>query len=998
MTFHRCSSSLIVVDASVIDYEILANSICSNAHVLILDRDRDGVEQITQALATVESVESLHILSHGSSGALQLGAAYLSWQTLERYTAHLQAWAKALKPGAEILLYGCEVAAETIGQWFVQQLKSLTGAEVAASTNLTGSAALEGDWALEYATAPICTPIAFSPAAIASYPHVLTVLVTDTFRDAGVVDTSWRVGTGATVPGSPTPLLPFLTARNTDTAPTGGIPGNPTVQLDTPGEGALRLTSNLPDQSAFVLFDRPIGSRQGLTITFELYTYGGTTNPLRADGVSFFLLDGQVSPTEAGAFGGSLGYAQKNATPAAGLVPGLQGAYVGVGFDEYGNFSSSVDSPADINPIRTGGAADRIPDSIGVRAGEVTNYQYVTGTGSLPFGIDVPTATNREAAKRTVSIDLTTNGLLTVRIDSNNDGDFLDPGESSPELTNFDIANINGTAPPETLKFGFASGTGDFNNIHEIRNLFISTLNNPPSALDFAEVVPLSNSRRLTGFAGTDPDVADGDSIASYSILTLPDASQGILYRGNPASGGTAITTLPTGGLTLTPNEIQNIYFQATSELNRTTFTYTVTDTRGSSDETPATVTLTPRGITEPGAESKVCLPGETIRGNNRDNQIDGTPNIDTISGLGGNDRLRGLDCNDLLDGGRDNDNLIGGALRDRLRGRQDNDVARGNAGDDVIDSGLGRDKGYGGRGNDTGDGRRGNDLLEGRGGNDTLSGGRGRDQVFGNSNIDFLDGQQGNDLVEGGRGSDILNGGLGRDRLDGIRGNDVGRAGRGDDRLDGRGGNDNLSGGRGRDQVFGNSNNDFLDGQQNDDLVRGGKGSDTLNGGLGSDTLRATERRDAIFARRGNDIAWGGGGADRLFGQRGSDRLAGNPQADLLNGGSGNDVITGGTGDDRILTEEGADRIFYRSAEQGVDAIVDFDVAFDRIDLRQIFSRPEYTSTDSFDDYVRLSDSINGAILRVDSDGGVAGGFVRLAILQGVEVASLNSTTNFLS
>lgn len=914
-------SSLVVVDTSVADREILLESIHPNTRVLILDRDRNGIEQISEVLAAVETIDSLHILSHGRAGMLQLGSTCLSWQTLEQHRAHLQSWAQSLGQGAEILLYGCKVAAGALGQSFVQQLKRLTGAEVAASTNLTGSSAASGDWVLEYATGTIKTPIAFSPAAMAAYPHVLTILITDTFREADVRDLNWRVGTGSAVPGSPAPVLPFLTARNTTALTAGGIPGNPALQLDAPGQGALRLTNNLPDQSAFVLYDQAIGSRQGLTVTFELFAYGGTTNP-GADGVSFFLLDGQVSPTQAGAFGGSLGYAQKNVTPTAGFVPGLQGAYVGIGFDEFGNFSSQNDAVPGV-PVRTSGAQDRIPDSIGVRAGEVTNYQYVTGTGTLPFGIDNLTATTRDAARRTVRIDLTPTGLLTVQIDGNNDGDFLDPNETVPELTNFNIANINGVIPPETLKFGFASATGDFNNIHEIRNLIISTLNNPPTALDFAEVVPPDAPRRLTGFAGTDPDIADGDRIASYSILTLP--SNGTLYRGNPTSGGRAITALPPGGLTLTPEEIQNIYFQATPGFEGATFTYTVTDSRGSSDASPATVTLTLEGITLPDTESKVCLTGRNRRGNNKDNRIDGTPNTDALFGRGGNDRLRGFDCPDRLNGGTGNDNLIGGGARDRLRGQQNDDVVRGNAGNDEIDLGLGNDRGFGGRGNDAGLGRRGKDRLEGRGGDD------------------------------------------------------------------------NLAGGHGSDELEGNSNNDFLDGQQDNDRIRGGKGSDTLNGGLGSDRLRGTERADSIMGRRGDDVVWGGVGQDRILGHAGNDRLSGNPQADILNGGAGSDVIVGGTGNDRIRTGGGSDRVVYRSAQQGIDTIVDFNVNVDVISLREIFDRPQYTSTNSLRDYVRITDEVDGAVLQVDSNGEAAGGFLRLALLQGVEATSLNLATNFL-
>ncbi|XPM57754.1 MAG: DUF4347 domain-containing protein [Leptolyngbya sp. IPPAS B-1204] len=160
MTSCRHLSTLVVVDSTVVDYESLVNSTKPGTAVLVLDAERDGIEQISQALAEADSLESLHILSHGSAGVLQLGSTSLNWQTLRRYAAQLQAWAKPLA-GAEILLYGCKVAAGAIGQWFVRQLKSLTGAEIAASTNLTGSSVLGGDWNLEFTTGEIRTPLVF---------------------------------------------------------------------------------------------------------------------------------------------------------------------------------------------------------------------------------------------------------------------------------------------------------------------------------------------------------------------------------------------------------------------------------------------------------------------------------------------------------------------------------------------------------------------------------------------------------------------------------------------------------------------------------------------------------------------------------------------------------------------------------------------------------------------------------------------------------------------
>ena len=1038
MIARQLHPSLLVVDPSVTDYSALLTG-AANALILILDSARDGVEQITQVLAEQPRLKSLQILSHGRAGAVQLGTTELSLQNLSRYESDLTVWSQALA-GAEILLYGCEVAAGQVGQQFLRGLKSLVGAEVAASARPTGSALWGGDWNLEVTTGPINSPMLLAAEARAAYPHSLATLVDDTFREAAVSNPNWRTGVGpVSNPASP-PQSPFLTARS---ATTGVIPGSPTGPIDAPGSGALRLTGSITDQASFVLYDSPIDSRSGLTVTFELYSYGGTG----ADGISFFLLDGNVSPVQAGAFGGSLGYAQKNDVANAS---GILGAYLGIGFDEYGNFSSSTDLTGG-SIVRTGGTG-LTPDSIAIRAGQSTNYQFVTGTGSLPFGIDTPTATARDAAKRTVKVDLTPEGRLSVRIDGNNDGDFLDPGETSPNLINLDVASVNGTVPPATLKFGFASGTGDFTNIHEIRNLVVSTLNQEPTAIDFVRPVALSSSSLLLGFSATDPDVADGDSIASYSISTLPLASQGLLYLGNPASGGTPIAA----GTTLTPEQIQTVYFQAAAGFTGSSFTYTATDSRGASDLTPATVTLSvPTAPTTPTTPVVTPTPLPTLppaTGNN--SAPDTAPStlklpqntVARVPGLSGSDSdgtvasysIRTLPpvaqgrlyLGDPAQGGTpitvgqsltpaqlqqvffqsstsfSSSQFTYAAIDNRGAGDQTPAVVTLTLDSGVLPSGCqqGKDK-DGTEGDNNLIGTRNLDELYGLGGkdrlmgldcNDLLDGGRGSDRLSGGAARDRLLGRRGKDFLWGNDGDDVLNSGLGNDSSSGGKGNDIAYGRRGNDLLKGKGGNDDLLGGRGNDRLIGGTNQDFLNGQQGNDQLNGGKGKDRLNGGLGNDRVRSGLKADRSRGGRGNDVIWGGNGRDVILGGRGDDKLAGNAQRDRIVGGLGDDVLIGGPGNDRLRTGAGADRVVYKSAEHGVDTILDFDVTRDRIDLRQIFNKSSYASPNPFAAYVKLSDSAQGAVLRVDSNGDAAGGFLKLAVLQGLTSGSL-SASNFL-
>jgi Domain of unknown function (DUF4347) len=149
--------TLVLVDSAVNDYGTLVNNLRTEAEVVVLDPNQDGVDQITEVLANHQDIESLHILSHGDAGKVYLGSTQLSADTLDHYTEKLENWAEALTADADILLYGCEVAAGETGQQFVKKLSQITQSNIAASTHLTGDADQGGDWNLEYTTGEIHT-------------------------------------------------------------------------------------------------------------------------------------------------------------------------------------------------------------------------------------------------------------------------------------------------------------------------------------------------------------------------------------------------------------------------------------------------------------------------------------------------------------------------------------------------------------------------------------------------------------------------------------------------------------------------------------------------------------------------------------------------------------------------------------------------------------------------------------------------------------------------
>ena len=119
----------------------------AGARVVTLDPTRDAISQISDSLAGQSSVTSLRVIGHGQPGSLSLAGQTINLATLQARSVEVAAWANHLTPDADILLYGCSVASTAGGRAFVNTLATLTGADVAASTDPTGAG---GNLTLEY--------------------------------------------------------------------------------------------------------------------------------------------------------------------------------------------------------------------------------------------------------------------------------------------------------------------------------------------------------------------------------------------------------------------------------------------------------------------------------------------------------------------------------------------------------------------------------------------------------------------------------------------------------------------------------------------------------------------------------------------------------------------------------------------------------------------------------------------------------------------------------
>ncbi|WP_167730368.1 DUF4347 domain-containing protein [Terasakiella sp. SH-1] len=160
-----------VVDTSIADYEKLVTALDGSIDVILIN-GQDGLNQLSEALEGYGDIDVLHIISHGSAGMLSLGGDIISSDTLEQHSESLTSIGGSLSEDGDILLYGCEVASAG-GVQFITDLSQITGADIAASDDLTGNADSGGDWDLEIVSGDVDGKVAFSEQALKDFSHVL---------------------------------------------------------------------------------------------------------------------------------------------------------------------------------------------------------------------------------------------------------------------------------------------------------------------------------------------------------------------------------------------------------------------------------------------------------------------------------------------------------------------------------------------------------------------------------------------------------------------------------------------------------------------------------------------------------------------------------------------------------------------------------------------------------------------------------------------------------
>ena len=131
------SRAIAFIDPRIDRWDDLVQQAAPEIRVFILELNNNGVDAITQILRNSASSQ-IYLVCSGKPGTLYLGASELSRTTLIQHEAKLQNWFGSTNNNLRpcIHLSGCNAAAGDGGAEFIAKLNSLTGAEIACSTNV----------------------------------------------------------------------------------------------------------------------------------------------------------------------------------------------------------------------------------------------------------------------------------------------------------------------------------------------------------------------------------------------------------------------------------------------------------------------------------------------------------------------------------------------------------------------------------------------------------------------------------------------------------------------------------------------------------------------------------------------------------------------------------------------------------------------------------------------------------------------------------------------
>jgi Domain of unknown function (DUF4347)/Cadherin-like domain/Bacterial Ig domain len=444
------------IDSRLLDIETLVKDIPDNVRIVLIDPSRDGVAQMVEALKGENGITAIHILSHGSAGHIELGASVLDEQTMSTvYKSALTSIAANLSTDADILVYGCEFGAGATGARATELLAELTGADVAASINLTGGAA-GADWTLETSTGVIDE----RSLVAADWNHDLLDIVASDGSNTGIKNT---------------PVTGNLSSQVTALNPT--VPVTFTAQTITTAHGSVTIQSNgaytyTPNtgylgNDSFIFEAAATDPVDGVTQTasaVEMITIDpnpgyvinavNETNAVGYDRSFNGTLVDNVTPST---LGGPITTYTKTSGPSHGtVVLNANGTYTYMPFAGYSGPDSFTFSADDADPNSDAASATV---TLNVAPPPLVAYDYDSYVlDGSPVTVTPPITEADPLATLTYAAGSSANGTLA----SNGDGTFTftpTPGFSGDTSATYMVTDSNGYMSTKTLYFHY-SATG----------------------------------------------------------------------------------------------------------------------------------------------------------------------------------------------------------------------------------------------------------------------------------------------------------------------------------------------------------------------------------------------------------------------------------------------------------------------------------------------------------------------------------------------------------
>ncbi|WP_337879466.1 DUF4347 domain-containing protein, partial [Rheinheimera sp.] len=166
-------NELVLIDSAVPDKQVFYRALKPGVEIIELKAGQDAASQLSSILKRYQGLSALHIVSHATEGELQLGNSKVNAEQLKQQVEVFAALNGALKEGADLLLYGCDLASGKAGEELLELIQQNTHLDIAASTDLTGNLAQNADWDLEIQQGQIDTQLAFSEKALMDFSGVL---------------------------------------------------------------------------------------------------------------------------------------------------------------------------------------------------------------------------------------------------------------------------------------------------------------------------------------------------------------------------------------------------------------------------------------------------------------------------------------------------------------------------------------------------------------------------------------------------------------------------------------------------------------------------------------------------------------------------------------------------------------------------------------------------------------------------------------------------------